>query len=142
MASAVYNAFKSKVLQGTYKLDNMSLCMLLVTDTYSVDIDAHDFRDDITGEVAATTGYVAGGKALSTPAVSQDDTDNEGVLDAADMLWGSSCITARGAVIYGSTGTDTTDPLVCYIDFGADYVSASPGYFQVVWNAEGILNLG
>ena len=105
---------------------------------YTPDFDAHDFFNDVTNEVVGT-GYTAGGNTL-TVTTSQDNTDNEGVFDAADTSWSTATITARGAVIYKSTGTASTSPLICYIDFGADYVSTG-GTFTITFNAEGIINI-
>jgi hypothetical protein len=140
MASVVYNSFKKKIMDGSIDLDTDTIKVALVTSSYSPDIDSHDFFDDVTNEVTGT-GYTAGGATLGSVTVTADNTDDEGVFDAADTTWSSSTITARGAVIYKSTGTDSTSPLIAYIDFGADK-SSSSGNFTIQWNSEGILNLG
>lgn len=141
MASVVYNAYKARQLGlGTLIEDGDTIKCALVTSTYTADVDAHDFFDDITNEVSGT-GYTAGGATLASVTVSADNTDNEGVFDAADTSWTTATITARGAVIYKSTGTASTSPLICYIDFGADKVSTA-GTFLITWAAEGIINLG
>lgn len=140
MASVVYNSFKSDIMKGNIDLDTDTIKIALVTSSYTADIDAHEFFDDITNEVSGT-GYTAGGETLASVTVSIDDTDDEGVFDAADVTWTSSTITARGAVIYKSTGTASTSPLVCYIDFGSDKTSTE-GSFTITFAAEGILNLG
>ena len=139
MADVIFNSFKKKIMDGSIDLDTDTIKVMLVTSTYTPDQDAHDFKDDVTNEVSGT-GYSAGGQALANKAVTQDNTDNEGVFDADDVTWGSSTITARGAVIYKDTGTASTSPIICYIDFGADK-SSSNGNFTLQWNAEGILNL-
>ena len=41
-------------------------------------------------------------------------------------------------MIYADTITD--DPLIAYIDFGADY-SSSNGTFTIAWNASGIFTI-
>lgn len=139
MADVIFNSFKKKIMDGSIDLDTDTIKVALVTSSYTPDQDAHDFFDDVTNEVSGT-GYSAGGMALSNKAVTADNTDNEGVFDADDATWGSSTITARGAVIYKFTGTPSTSPLIAYIDFGADK-SSSNGNFTLQWNAEGILNL-
>jgi hypothetical protein len=111
----------------------------LCTSSYTPNIDTHSFFDDITNEVVGT-GYTAGGETLGTKTTTQDNTDNEGVFDAADTTWSSSTITARYAIIYKSTGTASTSPLICYIDLGEDKTSSN-GAFTLSWNAEGILNV-
>ena len=113
---------------------------MLVTSSYTPDIDADVFvstPDDF--EVANSGTYAAGGATL-TPTLSTDDTDDEGVFDATDVSFTSATITARYAVIYKSTGVATTSPIVCVIDFGSNQ-SSSTGTFTVTFAAEGILNL-
>jgi hypothetical protein len=125
-------------MSGGIDLDTDTLKIALVTSSYTPDQDAHDNFDDVTNEVTGT-GYTSGGATL-TPSVSVDNTDNEGVFDAADVSWTTSTITARGAVIYKSTGTASTSKLICYLDFGSDK-STSNGTFAITFAAEGTLNL-
>jgi hypothetical protein len=139
MADVIYNSFKRKIMDGSIDLDTDTIKVALVTSTYTPDQDVHDFFDDVTNEVTGT-GYSAGGAALANKAVTADNTDNEGVFDADDVTWSSSTITARGAVIYKSTGTASTSPVIAYIDFGSDKISTA-GNFTISWGAEGILNL-
>lgn len=140
MADVIYNSFKKKIMDGSIDLDTDTIKVALVTSSYTPDQDAHDFFDDVTNEVSGT-GYSAGGASLANKAVTADNTDNEGVFDADDVTWSTSTITARGAVIYKSTGTASTSALICYLDFGSDKTSTA-GNFTIQWNAEGILNLG
>lgn len=138
MADVIYNSFKRDIMNGSIDLDTDTIKVALVTSAYTPDQDAHDNFDDITNEVYGT-GYTAGGATLANKAVTADNTDNEGVFDADDVTWSTSTITARGAVLYKSTGTASTSKLICYFDFGSDKVS-SAGNFTIQWNAEGILN--
>lgn len=142
MADVIYNAFKYRQLGDTsitpINLKTDTIKIALVTSSYTPNIDSHDFFDDVTNEVVGA-GYTAGGNTL-TVTTSQDNTDNEGVFDATDTSWSTSTITARGAVIYKSTGTASTSPLICYIDFGLDVVSLA-GTFLITFAAEGIINL-
>ena len=139
MADVIYNAFKKNIMNGGIDLDTDTIKVALVTSTYTPDQDAHEFWSDVTNEVTGT-GYTAGGATLANAAVTQDNTDDEGVFDADDVTWSSSTITAAAAVIYKDTGTSTTSPIVCYLDFGGDK-SSSNGDFTISWSAEGILNL-
>jgi hypothetical protein len=116
-----------------------TLKVMLVTGAYTPDPDAHQFKSDVSGE-ASGPGYTAGGQAITSKSVTQDNTDDEGVFDAEDVVWSGTSITARGAVIYKDTGTASTSPLVCYIDFGADK-STSGMDFKLQWSDEGILNI-
>lgn len=140
MANVIYNSFKADLLNGNIDFASDTIKVALVTSSYTPNQDTHDFFNDITNEVTGT-GYTAGGATLGTKSVTQDDTDNEGVFDAADTTWSSSTITARGAVVYKDTGVDSTSNLICYFDFGSDQ-SSSSGDFTIQWNAEGIINVG
>ena len=139
MADVIFNSFKADMLKGDIDFENDTFKVMLVTSAYTPDQDAHDRVNDVTNEVSGT-GYTAGGATLGSKTVTQDNTDNEGVFDAADTSWTTSTITARGAVLYKDTGTPSTSPLVGYFDFGSDKVS-SAGTFLITWAAEGILNL-
>jgi len=139
MADVVFNSFKKDVMAGNVDLDTDTIYVMLVTSSYTPDIDAHTVRDDVTNEVTGT-GYTAGGAEITSKAVTQDDTDDEGVFDGANVTWASSTITARGAVVYKSTGAAATDNLVAYFDFTADK-SSNNGDFTIQWSTEGIVNL-
>jgi hypothetical protein len=140
MASVIYNSFKKKIMDGSIDLDTDDIKVALVTSTYTPDQDAHDFFDDITNEVGASGSYAAGGSSLAGKAVTQDNTDNEGVFDANDLAFTSATITARAAILYKNTGVASTSPLIAYIDFGSNQ-SSSTGTFTIIWDSEGILNL-
>ena len=112
---------------------------MLVTSAYTPNIDTHAFRSAVTGEVSGTN-YTAGGKALTTKSVTQDNTGDAAVFDADPVTWASSTITARGAVLYKDTGNAATDNLIAYFDFGTDETSSN-GDFTITWNASGILTL-
>lgn len=112
--------------------------VLLTTSAYTPDQDAHDFVNDITNEVTGT-GYTAGGTALANKTVTYDAASNTVRLDADDVSWPTSTVTARRAVIYKDTGTASTSPLLGWVDFGGDQAT-SGATFQITWAATGILN--
>lgn len=57
-------------------------------------------------------------------------------IDCADPAWASSTITARTVVIYKSTGSDATSPLIAYDSAAAD-VSSTAGTWTYQVNALG-----
>ena len=125
---------------GGIDLATDTIKVALCTSSYTPDIDAHTVFSDITHEVTGTA-YVAGGTTLTTPSVTQDNTNNRGVFTADNASWTSSTITARYAIIYKSTGVASTSPLIAYIDFSTDQSSTS-GDFKINWNvSNGILNV-
>ena len=110
----------------------------LCTSTYTPNQDTHTFFSDITNEVSGT-GYTAGGTAVVTRAISLDTGNNYIQLTGASVSWGSSAsFTARYAIVYKSTGTASTSPLVGYVDFGVD-TTVTNGTFTINWDATGIV---
>jgi hypothetical protein len=128
-------------MNGGIDLDTDTIKIALVTNSYTPNRDTDDNWDDVvTYEVGNSGTYSVGGATLGSVTVTADNTDDEGVFDAADVSWTATTITAKGAVIYKSTGTNSTSKLICYLDFGTDK-STSNGTFQITFNSEGILNL-
>jgi hypothetical protein len=112
----------------------------LATSSYTPDQDTHDFFNDVTNEITGT-GYTAGGATLGTKTLAYTAGSNLITADAADTSWTTSTLTARYAVIYDSTpGTAATNPLISYVDFGAD-VSSTASTFQITWDSAGIFTI-
>jgi hypothetical protein len=129
-------AFKS-AFNKEIDFDSDSIKVMLCTSTYTPAQDTHQYKSDVTNEVTGT-GYTAGGEALTTASLTYTAATNVLKLDADDVTWAGSTITARYAVIYDATpATDATRPLIAYVDFGAD-VSSSSGNFTIAWDAAGI----
>ena len=140
MASGLYGITFLNALKNDLALDLDDTTadrfkVMLVTSSYTPNFGTHDFKSDVTNEVSGT-GYDAGGKSLTSVTLTQ--SGGTITFDAADLTWASSTITARGAVVYDDSLTN--DPLICYIDFGADK-SSSAGDFVLTFNASGIFTL-
>jgi hypothetical protein len=97
-----------------------------------------NYYDDLTNELTTTGGYTAGGATLGTATIGYTAGTNVIKLDGADTTWSAATFTFRYAVIYDSTpGTAGTNPLIGYVDFGAD-TGATAGDFTIQWHAGGI----
>jgi hypothetical protein len=138
-SAKLYGKAMHSAFSGLINLPSDTIKAALCTSSYTPDQDAHDYFNDISGEVVGT-GYTAGGATLGTKTLTYDGPSNTVTFDAADTSWATSTITARYAVIYKDTGTPSTSPLIGYVDFGAD-VSTTAGTFQITWNASGIFAL-
>ena len=111
--------------------------VMLCTSTYSPNQDTHQYKSSVTNEVTGT-GYTAGGATLANCTITYTGASNTLKLDADDVSWAASTITARYAVIYDSTpASDATRPLIALIDFGAD-MSSTSGAFTITFDANGI----
>lgn len=137
VSAKLYGNMVLKALNKEIDYDSDTIKVMLCTSGYVPDQDAHIYKSSITNEVVGT-GYTAGGQALTSKTITYTGSTNTIEIDAADNVWTSATITARYAVIYDAqTGADATDPLLAYIDFGADVVSGG-GNFTVTWDAAGI----
>lgn len=140
MAISFYNSYKKNVLDGTIDLVNDTIKMMIVTSSYTPNVDSHNFIDDVsTNEVSASGTYSAGGVTLASKTTTQDDTDNEGVFDFTDPSVTTATITGRYVVFYKDTGTPGTSPLICYDDLGSNQ-SSTNGTWTYVVPAEGLIN--
>ncbi len=140
MPNAVYNSFKRDIMNGSIDIDTDTINVMLVTSTYTVDIDAHTKRSDITNEVVGA-GYTAGGVALAGKTATVDNTGDKGVFAASNTSWAAATITARAAVLYKSRGgAASADELIGYVDFNGN-ITSTAGTFLITWNASGILTL-
>ena len=141
MASKLYGSFLIKALNKEVDWDTDTIKVALLTSSYTPNQDTHDYFDDVSSTEVSGTGYTAGGETLSSKSISYDGSTNIITLDAADVTWASSTITARYAVVYDATpGTNATRPLIGYVDFGSDQ-SSSSGNFTITWDSTGIVRI-
>lgn len=85
-------------------------------------------RSDVTNEVAASGGYVAGGFAV-TCSLTLDGTNHREDLSLGGTVVSSATITARYAVYYKHRGgLATADELLFVNDFGADVTSTAANF--------------
>jgi hypothetical protein len=140
MASKLYGNFLLKALNKEVDYDTDTIKVALLTSSYTPDQDAHDYFNDVSTYEVSGTGYTAGGITLASKTATYDSATNVIVLDAADVTWSSSTITARYAVVYDSTGTSSTSALIGYVDFGSDQ-SSTNGNFTITWDSTGIVRI-
>jgi hypothetical protein len=122
---------------GVWDWDTDTIKIALVTNADAPVMDTDDFFNDVGTEITGT-GYTAGGATLGSKTATYDTASDQVRLDAADASWTTSTLTARYAVVYKSTGTASTSPLISWIDFGTD-VSTTAGTFQITFDATGIV---
>jgi hypothetical protein len=140
MASFIYNSYGKKLFDNSTKisLSTDTIKVALTNSSYTPNRYTHYFFDDITNEISGS-GYTAGGETLGSVTLTQDDSNDRIIFDAADTTWANSSIpNARYAVIYKSTGTPGTSPLIALIDFGSNR-SSSLTTFTIQWNSSGII---
>lgn len=143
----MYGSFLVKALNKEIDWDTDTIKVALLTSAYTPNQDAHVYWSDVNANEVSGTGYTAGGATLTSktpltfPGAVYNTTTNKVVLDAADVTWATSTITARYGIIYDdSPATAATKPLLGYVDFATDQ-SSSSGNFTITWNASGIFEI-
>lgn len=139
-AKAYGNVFKA-AFNKEVDWDTDTIKVMLLSSSYTPNQDTHDYLDDVSTYQVTGTGYTAGGQALSSKTSTYDGASNTLVLDAADVTWAASTITARYAVIYDDAGgSNATKVLIGYIDLVSDQASNN-GNFTIEWDATGIMRI-
>lgn len=133
----VYNDFKEQVMKGVHQLASHSIKVTLHTG-YTPDIDAHQVWADVSStEYSTGSGYTAGGKALSSLSITQDNTNNRALWDADDVVWASlgplSPATPSHAIIWNDTPTSPADPLIAYVVLGT--TATNGGDYTIAWSS-------
>ena len=109
------DAFKTGLMNGGYNFTSGSFKMALYTGSATLGPSTAVYTS--SNEVVAT-GYTAGGIALPVSVV-PTSSNNITYISFSNVTWYGS-ITARGALIYQSGGSN---PTVCVLDFGSDKTS-------------------
>jgi len=139
MASYVkFNSFVEKQLIAgiDWDADTFKVALTNTAPTASTD----DFFDDIT-EISAGNGYTAGGTATT---ITHSRSGGTSKIVGTDVVFTATGAVGpfRYAVLYKSTGTSSTSPLVCYWDYGSSVTMANADTFTVDFDAtNGIFQL-
>ena len=122
------NTLRSGLANGTINFATGTFYLALYTNAATLDASTAAYTT--TGE--ATGGnYVAGGQVV-TATVASSNTSSGGTtyVNFSSPAWTGS-ITARGALIYQSGGTN---PAVCVLDFGSNKTSSGTFTVQMPQN--------
>ena len=110
-------SFKVALLDGEMDFSsNTGQTFKIALFTSAASLDATTLAYAVTNE-ASGTGYTAGGETL-TIATNSTSTDTTAYIKFSTVSWDNSSITARGALIYRSSGTGNN--AIAVLDFGAD----------------------
>ena len=132
MANLIFTDFKHQLALGVHNFGTDTHSAALFTSAYTP--TATDTTYNTTNEVAAGGGYTQGGQSIGAATVTENGTTVE--IDAPDVTWASSTITARWAQIRKTTGAN----LVAAWDFVSDE-SSSNGNFTLQFAAAGFITL-
>jgi len=120
LTQAMCTSFKKALLDGEMDFSSdTTQTFKIALYTSAASLDATTTAYSATNEVVGT-GYTAGGNTLTVVAPTTSGTT--AYLDFNDTTWSTATITARGALIYQSGGSN---PAVAVLDFGADKTSTA-----------------
>ena len=130
ISQAMATSFKVEILGGDFDFSSgttqvFKIALFTSAATLGATTTAYATTNEVVG-----TNYTAGGNTLTISA-NPASTGTTAFLDFADTTWATSTITARGALIYKSGGTN---PAVAVLDFGSDKTSTA-GDFTIVFPA-------
>ena len=143
----IYNNFKELVMEGIYDLSSGGDAIKVTLHTaYTPNIDTHLLFGTAgvsSTEYGSGSGYTAGGKTLASQDVIQNDTDDRGEFDGADVTWTSlgplSPATPSDAIMWDDTPSAPVDPLIAYWELGV--TATNGGNYTLQWGANGIILL-
>ena len=131
ISQAMATSFKVEILGGDFDFSSGTTqtfyCALYTSSaTLGATTTAYSTANEVVG-----TNYTAGGNLLTISQVATS-TGTTAWLDFANVTWGASTITARGAILYLNNAG--TNPAIAVLDFGSDKTSTA-GDFTIVFPA-------
>jgi hypothetical protein len=121
ITQAMCTSFKQALLDGEMDFSSdTAQTFKIALYTSSATLDASTTAYSATNEVSGT-GYSAGGNTL-TISTNPTTSGTTAYLSFSNTTWASATITARGALIYQSGGSN---PAVAVLDFGGDKTSTA-----------------
>lgn len=133
----VYNDFKEQLFLKVHDMDTDAITITLHT-SYTPNIDTHQVWADVSStQYGSGSGYTAGGQTLDSLSVTQDNTNDRALWDAANEVFSSlgplSPATPSHAIIWNNTPTSPADPLICYVTLGT--TATNGGDYTFAWSS-------
>lgn len=130
-----YNNFKEQLFRG-----NVADLAAAGTDVrvslhtgYTPNIDTHQVWADVSATEVSGAGYTAGGAAVASKTVTQDNTNDRAIMDGNDVTWtGLNVGTPSHAIIRDAT----SDILIGY---WAVTTPTNGGDYTLAFDSVGIL---
>jgi hypothetical protein len=147
MADILYDEFKTALGNATMGDLNGNTNLRIALYTSALTPSSATTGYSSTSEVATGGGYTQGGSSLAS--VTWSSSGATSTLDAADVSWSASTITARYAKVFwwngtgsgpGDTGGGAVTKLICLYDFTTDQ-SSNNSTFTIQFNASGLLSI-
>lgn len=144
MANTTFNKGKYRILEqylngGSPK----TLKVMFMDPSYTVDIDAHHYVSDISASRASGSTD----QTLANLSLVEDDTNDQATADYDDVSVADETIVGgtNQVVVYESTGSDATSPLLFKFDIKVDgtqtTITPIAGTLALTLNASGLFGL-
>lgn len=134
----VYGKAMQAMVNKQVDFDSDTIKVALLKDTYTPNQDTHDYYDDLTNELTGG-GYAL--QTLTSKTVTYDSGTNKVTFDCADVTFaGLTATDIRYAVFFGDTGSGSTSPLLCYMDFEANQDVTDQDFILII-GAGGLITL-
>lgn len=146
MASIWTNKGVYLVMSGQVDLDGTTGMKMMLLKNTLTPAKTDNFASDISAHECTATNYTGGfggvgRKALTSRTVTEDDTNNRGAFDAADLTWtalgGGTNNTLRHTATIVEITSDAASPVLFYNDMGADQ-NTNGSDFSIVVAAAGL----
>jgi hypothetical protein len=120
VTATMFNHAKYLAATGALDLSTGDIKMMLVASGYTPDFDVHDYKDDVTNELATANGYTQGGATLTYSGVTRvgknASTDKtEFKSERVEFIANGGQLGPRRAILYKDTGVASTSPLLVSI---------------------------
>jgi len=126
MSNTLFDKARQRFLEAQINwMTDTIKCLLVDTGAYTPQTSVHEYLSDIP-----TSARIAGPVTLTSKATSG------GAADAADVTFTSvSGPSIEAIVIYADTGTESTSPLIAYIDTATGLpITPNGGDIIVTWD--------
>lgn len=147
MADVAYNIFKTDLMKGTINLEEAGDDIRVLLLEANSDINVDDTTVQAVLARAGTTELTSTGysrQALGSQTVTQDDTDDEGVFDAANTTFSSvsqaGSETIVGGLVFKFVTNDAGSTPIGHFDV-SPAITPNGSDITITWNTEGIVNL-
>ena len=126
MANALFDKARQRFLEGQFNWNTDTIKAVLVdTGTYTENLSAHEFLSDISSGARISISGAFTGKATTGGAADANDVTFTSVTGAS----------IEAIVLYKDTGTDSTSPLIAFIDTATGLpITPNGGDIIVTWD--------
>ncbi|QIB67185.1 hypothetical protein [Kineobactrum salinum] len=131
MASRNFTHLSRHYAHGRINYSTGAFKAVLVASIPSeANLDAWEYLDDVTIEIAAGGGYSLGGFDVTMIVAALDAAnDLQAIaLSAASPTYETATISAVGCIVYQDTGDGATSPLICFVDYDGTITSTAGNF--------------